>query len=287
MAKESSLLGRTQPASDMPAASIVMSFSDYNLGVRRSILRSPEKRAPDHVAFRGPHSLLLQNRFQLAIGAFFVVRLNALEVHRARISGPGAIPGLASLEEHRRVAIVGIALQHGPEPIRGLVEHAALPQRVPHVELIRGIALIAIQRLLKVVHCLRQVAARLRGAEIVEDFVQRQIGGDQLERTLRPGIVAAVEPRQAEEEIRLQVIRIRLRYLLQPVSRGPVLPLLPFQTAELKSGGREVTLQADGLREEAQPVLILVRKKAADVVLQRVDTNRRMPAQEVLLGGSG
>src|SRR5581483_7886597 len=147
----------------MPAASIVMSFSDYNLGFPGSAVCSGlHKTVSRTTTFSAvARLLLLQNGFQLAVCVFFVIGLEALQVFGPRIRRARTAPAPASLQQQWRVVILRVALQHRSEPVRRLVEHTAFPQSVAHIELVRRVALIAVQGFLEVIHGLRQIAAGL------------------------------------------------------------------------------------------------------------------------------
>src|SRR5271166_3191160 len=97
----------------------------------------------------------LQHGLQLPIRAFFVIALQTLQTFSARF---------AACEQAASDLVAGIMRQHGAKTLGGRIEVSALPQHVPDIELIRGIARVAFERLAEVFERRGKTGPRFRSA---------------------------------------------------------------------------------------------------------------------------
>src|SRR5712691_7021842 len=235
-----------------------------------------------------PNSLFrrIEHCFQLPVGPLLVIRLQALEPLQARFGGPRVTRARTLLlqapaQQQRGHLILGLPFEGGAKMVRRCGEFALLPKRVTEIEMINGVLRIALDRLAKTFDRLRQIAAALGGAQVIVDLAERNRLGDHLERLLRSGVVAGLEARQTEEKGRLAVMGIVRTDFFQPLARLPVVLTVIVNAAELEAGMGEARVQTGSLRKISFFLLGSAGQQTADVVLFRIQANRRTERAEV------
>src|SRR5262249_2244223 len=144
----------------------------------------------------------------------------------------------------------------GAEAVGGLGVFARPPERGAEIEVEVGIGVVAFERLGEARDGGRKILAlRLRGAEIVEDFIERQRDRYELEALLGALDIAVHVAAEAKIEARLQVVRIALLHALEPSGGDLVVLLLPVRLAKLEARLRVFRIQQRGLGEEMVPLL--------------------------------
>ena len=129
--------------------------------------------------------------------------------------------------------------------------------------------------------------AKLAGAEIAEDFVERDGGGDDGERVFRGDVIGDVVMADAGVKERLHVVGVRAGDTQEPLGGVLIILFFPVVEAKLKAGLRIFGVEANGLGEEAMAGGFVFREEAADVVFHGVDADVRLAGEKIGFDGGG
>src|SRR5579871_6188321 len=102
----------------------------------------------------------LQDSLQLAVSTLFVIGLQTFQALGPWISRTRPIFFVAARQQKTGLGIVGIAIQHGTETLRGCWKIAPLPKSVADIELVGQIALVPFQGPLEVAQGIAKILAR-------------------------------------------------------------------------------------------------------------------------------
>ncbi len=215
----------------------------------------------------------LNHRFQLEENGLFVLLFDAFEAFGAGVAGAGPFFFQASTEHGDSFLVAGDSVENGAEALGGDIEAAIFPKRVPGVEVVVGIRVVAIEGFEEAIERGGGVATHLGGPEVVVDLVERDGGGDKLEGLFGGGVVGETVLADAEIEVGFAVMGIRGADAEEPRGGFEESRFFPVVEAELEAGLGEGGVEAGGLREKAMFGGGVGDEEAADVVFEGVDTD--------------